>query len=211
MNSYGKVTPEILRLLEEIVGPKKLTYLDEELLKYSEDESLEPPHLPEAIVFPTNTQEVSSIMKIASKHHIPVTPQGSRTGLSGGAHPIHGGIALNFERMNHIIEIDEKNLMAVVEPGVLILDLHVETEKKGLLYPPDPGEESGSLGGNISTNAGGVKGMKYGVTRDFVQGLEVVLSDGEILNLGGKHVKNSTGYELMRSYNWFRGHTGGCD
>jgi len=95
--------------------------------------------------------------------------------------------------MTRILEIDEDNLMAIVEPGVLIMDLHKATEEKGLLYPPDPGQESGSLGGNISTNAGGVKGMKYGVTRDFVQGLEVVLSSGEVLNLGGKHVRTQPG------------------
>jgi glycolate oxidase len=99
--------------------------------------------------------------------------------------------------MDRILEIDEENLMAVVEPGVLISDLHAETEKKGLLYPPDPGQESGSLGGNISTNAGGVRGMKYGVTRDFVAGLEVVLSNGEVIQVGGKVVKNSTAYSLL--------------
>ncbi|MFQ6053991.1 MAG: FAD-binding oxidoreductase, partial [Candidatus Bathyarchaeia archaeon] len=131
------------------------------------------------------------------EERIPVTPQGSRTGLSGGAHPVDGGIALSLERMNRIVEIDEENLMAVVEAGVLIMDLHEETERLGLLYPPDPGQESGSIGGNISTNAGGVRGMKYGVTRAFVQGLEAVLPDGEVIRLGGRLVKNSAGYELI--------------
>jgi glycolate oxidase len=137
------------------------------------------------------------VMRLAHEHSIPVTPQGSRTGLSGGAHPVLGGIALSTERMNRILEIDQDNLMVVVEPGVLIMDLHAKTEELGLLYPPDPGEETGSLGGNINTNAGGVRGMKYGVTRDFVQGLEVVIASGEVLNLGGKTVKNSTGYSLL--------------
>ena len=136
-------------------------------------------------------------MRLAYEERIPVTPQGARTGLSGGALPVHGGIALSLERMNRVLEIDEENLMAVVEPGVLIMDLHEETEKLGLLYPPDPGQESGSLGGNISTNAGGVRGMKYGVTQDFVQGLEAVLPNGEVIRLGGRIVKNSTGYELI--------------
>jgi len=148
-------------------------------------------------VRPGDTGEVSAVMRLASEHRIPVTPQGSRTGLSGGAHPVLGGIALSTERMNGILEIDQDNLMAVVEPGVLIMDLHAKTEELGLLYPPDPGEETGSLGGNINTNAGGVRGMKYGVTRDFVQGLEVVIASGEVLNLGGKTVKNSTGYSLL--------------
>ena len=197
MTNYCKVTQEILQELEGIVGSKSISILSEDLEKHSKDESLEPPHTPEVILYPMSTGEISAVMKIASTYNIPVTPQGSRTGLSGGAHPIYGGIALSLERMTKILEIDEANLMAVVEPGVLIMDLHAETEKRGLMYPPDPGQESGSLGGNISTNAGGVKGMKYGVTRDFVQALEVVLSSGEVLSFGGRHVKNSTGYELI--------------
>jgi glycolate oxidase len=197
MTNYGRVTPAILRELESIVGSKSLSILSEDLEKHSKDESLEPPHTPEVIVYPMSTGEISTVMKLASANNIPVTPQGSRTGLSGGAHPVYGGIALSLERMTKILEIDEGNLMAVVEPGVLIMDLHAATEKRGLLYPPDPGQESGSLGGNVSTNAGGVRGMKYGVTRDFVQGLEVVLPSGEVLTLGGRHVKNSTGYELI--------------
>jgi glycolate oxidase len=197
MTNYCKVTKEILQELEGIVGSKSISILSEDLEKHSKDESLEPPHTPEVILYPMSTGEISAVMKLASTYNIPVTPQGSRTGLSGGAHPIYGGIALSLERMTKIVEIDEANLMAVVEPGVLIMDLHAETEKRGLMYPPDPGQESGSLGGNISTNAGGVKGMKYGVTRDFVQELEVVLPSGEVLSFGGKHVKNSTGYELI--------------
>ncbi len=197
MSPYQKLTPNHLEKLQKIVGSKNVTTLSEDLLKYSKDESLEPPHEPEAIVYPMSTAEISSVMRLAYQNSIPVTPQGSRTGLSGGAHPIRGGLVVSLERMTRILEIDEENLMVTVEPGVLISDLHAETEKKGLLYPPDPGQESGSLGGNISTNAGGVKGMKYGVTRDFVQGLEIVLSDGEVITLGGKHVKNSTGYELL--------------
>jgi len=197
MTQYSKITPSHLHELEAIVGAKSISVLSEDLVKYSKDESLEPPHAPEVVVYPMNTDEISSVMKLAYSNNIPVTPQGSRTGLSGGAHPVHGGVVMSLERMTKILEIDEGNLMAVVEPGVLISDLHTETEKKGLLYPPDPGQESGSLGGNISTNAGGVKGMKYGVTRDFVQSLEVVLANGDVINLGGRHVKNSTGYELL--------------
>ncbi|KON30370.1 hypothetical protein AC482_04060 [miscellaneous Crenarchaeota group-15 archaeon DG-45] len=197
MAEYGKVTPEIRRRIEEIVGADSVSDVPEDLEKYGIDESLEPPHPPQVVVWPRSTEDVSAVMRLAYEERIPVTPQGARTGLSGGAHPIHGGIALSLERMNRILEIDEENLMAVVEPGVLIMELHEATEKRGLLYPPDPGQESGSLGGNISTNAGGVRGLKYGVTRDFVQGIEAVLPDGEVIRLGGKIVKNSTGYELI--------------
>lgn len=181
----------------DIVGRDGILEDEESLQRHSHDESLLPPHPPEVVVRPSSAGEVSRILRLAYEERIPVTPQGSRTGLSGGAHPIYGGIALTLERMNRIIEIDEENLMAVVEPGALIMDIHRETEKRGLLYPPDPGQESGSIGGNISTNAGGVRGMKYGVTRDYVNGLEAVLPNGEIINLGGKTVKSSTGYELL--------------
>jgi glycolate oxidase len=196
MDEYGRLTQDIRKRLEEIVGGDNVSESSEDLEKHGTDESLEPPHHPEVVVKPVSTEEVSAIMKLANKERLPVTPQGSRTGLSGGALPVKGGIALSLERMNRILEIDQENLMAVVEPGVLIMDLHAETEKLGLLYPPDPGEESGSLGGNINTCAGGVRGMKYGVTRDFVQGLEAVLPSGEVIQVGGKVVKNSTAYSL---------------
>ena len=196
MVEYGKITQETINKLRGIVGDNKVSLDDEIIEKHAIDESLEPPHPPEVVVSPTSTQEISEIMKLAYSERIPVTPQGSRTGLSGGSLPVCKGIALNLENMNRIIEIDEENLMAIVEPGVLIMDFHEETEKLGLLYPPDPGQDSGSLGGNISTNAGGVRGMKYGVTRDFIQGLEAVLPNGEVINVGGKIVKNSTAYSL---------------
>ncbi len=197
MSEYGKVTPEIRSRLVEIVGEKNVSNTKEDLEKHGIDESLEPPYPPEIVVYASSTEDVSEVMKVAYEARIPVTPQGSRTGLSGGSLPVRGGIALSLERMVEILEIDEENLMVVVEPGVLIMDLHSETDKLGLLYPPDPGQESGSLGGNISTNAGGVRGMKYGVTRDFVNGLEAVLPNGEVIELGGKMVKNSTAYSLM--------------
>jgi len=197
LNGYGRVNEEVRRKLEEIVGEKHVSDTDEDIKKHAVDESLEPPHPPEVVVRPATTEEVSAVMSLAYEERIPVTPQGSRTGLSGASHPVYGGIALSLERMNHILEIDEDNLVAVVEPGVLVMDLHAETEKLGLYYPPDPGQESGSIGGNISTNAGGMRGMRHGVTRDFVLGLEVVLPDGGVLEMGGRYMKNSTGYSLM--------------
>lgn len=197
MSEYNKINSEIRQQIEEIVGLDNVSSLSEDIEKHSIDESPLKPHPPEIVVKPGTSEEVSRIMKIANMCKVPVVAQGSRTGLSGGSHPIYGGIALSLERMNRILEIDENNLMVTVEPGVIIDDLHKATEEKGLLYPPDPGQESGSLGGNINTNAGGMRAMKYGVTRDFVNGLEVVLPNGDILEVGGKHVKNSTGYSLI--------------
>jgi glycolate oxidase len=197
MAEYGRVTAEVLSDLEGIVGRKNLISSGEELEKYAVDESPLGPHLPEAVVKPASTAEVSAVMRLASMLRIPVTPMGARTGLSGGSHPVRGGLALSTERMNRIIEIDQGNLMATVEPGVLISEVHEATEKLGLYYPPDPGQDSGSIGGNVSTNAGGMRGFKYGVTRDFVQALEVVMPSGEVVNVGGKTVKDSTGYSLI--------------
>jgi glycolate oxidase len=194
---YNTLTPDIITQLGKIVGSENVSSAPEDLEKHAVDESPLEPHPPHIVVKPVNTEQVSKVLKLANDNLIPVTPQGSLTGLSGASHPIHGGIALTLERMNKIIEIDENNLMATVEPGVLISEVHEETEKLGLYYPPDPGQESGSIGGNISTNAGGMRAMKYGVTRDFVNGLEVVLADGTIIQTGGKNVKDSTGYSII--------------
>lgn len=197
MPEYNNITPELKAELESIVGAEYVSSKQEDLDKHAVDESPLEPHPPQIVVLPADTEQVSRIMKLANENKIPVTPQGSLTGLSGAAHPIHGGIALSTERMNNIIEIDDNSLMAVVEPGVLINEVHEATEKIGLYYPPDPGQESGSIGGNINTNAGGMRAMKYGVTRDFVNALEVVLADGSIIHVGGKNVKDSTGYSLI--------------
>jgi glycolate oxidase len=197
MSEYSQVTPELKSRIEEIVGPENVSSSPEDLEKHAVDESPLEPHPPQLVVRPASTEEVSRVMRLANMNLIPVTPQGSRTGLSGAAHPIHGGIALSLERMNRILEIDEDNLMATAEPGALISDIHEATEALGLYYPPDPGQESGSIGGNISTNAGGMRAVKYGVTRDFVNGLEVVLADGTVIKVGGKNVKDSTGYSLI--------------
>jgi glycolate oxidase len=197
VSKYNDITQEIIEQIEKIVGKEHASSKQEDLEKHSVDESPLEPHLPQLIVKPDSVDQISQIMKIANENLIPVTPQGSLTGLSGASHPIHGGIALSLERMNKIIEIDENNLMAVVEPGALVSDIHEETEKLGLYYPPDPGQESGSIGGNISTNAGGMRAIKYGVTRDYINGLEVVLADGTKIEMGGKNVKDSTGYSLI--------------
>lgn len=163
---------------------------------YGHDELSLESHLPEAVVEPETTEEVSRILSHCYERSIPVTPRGSGTGLCGGAVPIYGGVLLATTRMNRILEIDCRNLMATVEPGVLLMDLQSAVEQKGLFYPPDPGEKTATIGGNVSTNAGGMRAVRYGVTRDFVLGLEAVLPDGRVFCTGGKVVKNSSGYSL---------------
>ncbi len=150
----------------------------------------------EALVFPLSTEEVSGILGYAHAHHIPVTPRGAGTNLVGSTVPLQGGIILDLSRMNRILELDRDTLTVTVEPGILLQDLQAYVEGEGLFYPPDPGEKASSLGGNISTNAGGMRAVKYGVTRDYVRGLEVVLADGTVLQVGGKQVKDASGLSL---------------
>jgi glycolate oxidase len=195
--SYKKITKEILSTLETIVGPEDTLVTEEAVVEYAHDESSVEPYSPEAVVKVENAEEVSRIICLANREKIPITPRGGGTGLCGGAVPIKGGIVLSLERMNRILDLDKENLMVTVEPGVFIEDLHAYVEKHSFLYPPDPGQKLGTIGGNISTNAGGMRGVKYGVTRDFVQGLDVVLANGELIHLGGKTVKSSTGYSLI--------------
>lgn len=195
---YSKVTKEVLTKLEEIVGTTHVVVDKEALEKYSYDETATKFRaFPEVVVKPQNTIQVSKTLSLANKKQIPVTFRGQGTGLSCGAVPLYGGVLMSMEDMNRILEIDEENLMAVVEPGVVLLDLRQALEKRALFYPADPGEKSSSIGGNVCTNAGGMNGVKYGNTRKYVLGLEVVLPSGKILKLGGKTIKRSTGYELL--------------
>jgi len=163
---------------------------------FSHDEMGGISKMPDVLVEVLTTQEVSKIMKYASENMIPVVARGSGTGLVGASVPIFGGIMINMCKMNKILEIDEENLMLTLEPGVLLMEISKFVEEHDLFYPPDPGEKSATIAGNISTNAGGMRAVKYGVTRDYIRGLEVVLPSGEILNVGGKVVKNSTGYSI---------------
>ncbi|HZK71015.1 MAG TPA: FAD-binding oxidoreductase, partial [Clostridia bacterium] len=153
-------------------------------------------YIPEVVVEVLATYEVSSIMKFAYKNNIAVTPRGSGTGLCGGAVAIFGGIMISTVRMNNILEIDEENLLIISESGVLLMEIAKACIEKDLMYPPDPGEKSATIGGNVMTNAGGMRAVKYGVTRDYVRGMEVVLSNGEIMEFGGKVAKNSSGYSI---------------
>ena len=150
----------------------------------------------DALVFPLNTQEVSSLLRCAHENHIPVTPRGAGTNLVGSTVPVKGGIILDLSRMNRVLELDEDTMTLTVEPGILLQDVQAYVEQRGFFYPPDPGEKASSIGGNISTNAGGMRAVKYGVTRDYVRGLEAVLADGTVLQAGGKQVKDASGLSL---------------
>ncbi len=183
--------------LERMFGDK-FTTLPETLQRYSRDETSHIEAMPEAVVFAGETGDVASLLKYCSDQRIPGTPRGTGTGVSGGALPIEGGVLLALERMNRILEIDVDNRMAVVQPGVRTGELHQAVEAEGLFYPPDPASlESCSIGGNVIEGAGGPRAVKYGTTRDYVAGLEVVLPTGEVLRLGGKLRKNVTGYNLI--------------
>lgn len=163
---------------------------------YGRDELVNKHLFPEVVAEVLTTEEISKIMKYAYENNIPITPRGQGTGLAGGSVALEGGIMISTVRMNKILELDEENLTLTVEPGVLLLDIVKFVQKYDLFYPPDPGEKSASIGGNINTNAGGMRAVKYGVTRDYIRGLEVVMADGKVMNFGGKTVKNSSGYCL---------------
>ncbi len=163
---------------------------------FSRDELGGVERYPDLLVFVRSAEEVARIFRYANEKRLPVVARGSGTGLVGASVPIHGGIMMCTSQMNKILELDEENLTLTVEPGVMLMEIAAFTESSGLFYPPDPGEKSATIGGNIATNAGGMRAVKYGVTRDYVRGLEVVLPSGEILELGGKVVKNSSGYSL---------------
>jgi glycolate oxidase len=166
---------------------------------YGHDEALSrDPQPPAAVVLPSTTGEVAQLLRVADEHRIPVTARGAGTGLSGACVAQPGGLVVSFERMNRILEIDEDNFVAVVEPGVQLDQLDAELAPRGLVYPVFPGEYSASLGGNVGTNAGGMRAVKYGVTRNNVLGLEAVLPSGEVITCGGKVTKVSTGYDLTQ-------------
>jgi glycolate oxidase len=196
---YKKVTQDIIERMEKIVGQKNLTFDPEKMEDYSHDEfSLRDiAKMPELVVKPGKTKEVAEILHLANLENIPVTPRGGATGMAGGCVPLYGGIVLSLENMNRILEVDLDNQMAVVEAGVMLSEFYVAVEEAGLFFPPHPGEESAMIGGVIATNAGGARAVKYGVIRNYVRGLEVVLPTGSIIHLGGKLMKTSTGYSLL--------------
>ena len=194
---FRKLETRDIEALSAITGRDYVSVRDEIHPDYTHDEMT---HYgcfdPELVIQPGCTEEVSQILAYANQEHLPVTTRGAGTGLCGGCVPIHGGIVMSTMRMNKILEIDEQTMNAVLQPGVLLMEIIEEAANHNLLYAPDPGEKSASVGGNVMTNAGGMRAVKYGVTRDYVRGLEVVLADGSVLTLGGKTSKNSSGYSL---------------
>jgi len=194
---YKRFDEKDLEFIYCVIGDHERVLYGENINEeYSHDELSDTVSYPDVVVKVTSTEEVSKIMKYAYDNNIPVTPRGSGTGLVGASVPMEKGIMIDISLMNHVLELDEENLTITVEPGVLLMELAAYVEEKDFFYPPDPGEKSATIGGNISTNAGGMRAVKYGVTRDYVRGLEVVLPNGTVVNLGGKVVKNSTGYAL---------------
>ena len=194
--SYKKFDENDLAFLKALIPQEERILYEDINEEYSHDELSGTSSYPDVVVKVTSTEEIAAIMKYAYENNIPVTPRGAGTGLVGSSVAIEHGIMLDTRLMNHILELDEDNLTITVEPGVLLMELAAFVEEHDLFYPPDPGEKSATIGGNISTNAGGMRAVKYGVTRDYVRGLEVVLPNGAVVEMGGKVVKNSSGYAL---------------
>lgn len=197
--TYGQIIPEFQLKLKEIVGQDNY-HVDEETLKiHASDETEDHVFMPQIVVMPDNAEDVAAILKLCNDHVIPVTPRGGGTGLSGGALPVKGGVVVAMKRFNKIIEIDELNLQATVEPGVITEVFQEAVKEKGLFYPPDPSSKGSCfLGGNLGENAGGPKAVKYGVTRDYVLNMQVALVTGEVIWTGANVLKNSTGYNLTQ-------------
>ena len=195
----SSLTLQHIDTFKTIVG-KQFVFVDEEnLYKYSHDETENLHYLPEVVIKPRSAEEISEIFKICNQYKIPVTPRGAGTGLSGGALPHLGGVLISTERMNSILNIDERNLQVTTEPGVITEVLQNEVKEKGLFYPPDPSSRGSCfIGGNVAENSGGPKAVKYGVVKDYVINLEVVLPNGEIIWTAANVLKNSTGYNLTQ-------------
>jgi glycolate oxidase len=197
VNNYNKVTSINFIELESIVGKEFISSAKEQLEKYGQDETEDLIYLAEVVVKPQTVEQVSAVARLCHNNKIPLTTRGAGTGLSGGALPVKGGVVLSMEKFSKIINIDERNLQAIVEPGVINYIFQEEVKKLGLFYPPDPASwGSCSLGGNIAHSSGGPKAVKYGTTRDYVLNLELVLPNGEVIWTGANTLKYSTGYNL---------------
>ena len=197
--AFNPVNESILQNLIKIVGEQYVLFDEIAFEKYGHDETENLIFYPEVVVIPRTSQEISEILKLCNKNNIPLTPRGAGTGLSGGALQVNKGILLSMERFNSILEIDERNLQATVEPGVITQVFQEAVQEKGLFYPPDPASKGSCfIGGNLAENSGGPKAVKYGVTKDYVLNLEVVLPTGEIIWTGANVLKNSTGYNLTQ-------------
>lgn len=198
---YQPISTDVISQLAKIVGQDYVLLDGENLEKYAHDETEDLRYQPEVVVKPGTSEEIAAIMDLANLHHFPVTPMGARTGLSGGALPVYGGVALSMERFNKIVHIDERNLQVTTEPGVITEVLQNAVIEKGLFYPPDPASKGSCfIGGNVAENSGGPKAVKYGVVKDYVLNLEVVLPTGEIIWTGANVLKNATGYNLTQLF-----------
>jgi glycolate oxidase len=194
-----QITTELLEQIKSIVGAEYVFTDEESFEKYGRDETEKLHYSPAVVVKPRKTEEIAALMQLANKHLIPVTPRGAGTGLTGGALPHLGGLVIAMERFNQILDIDERNLQVTTEPGVITEVLQNTVKEKGLFYPPDPASKGSCfIGGNISENSGGPKAVKYGVVKDYVLNLEVVLPTGEIIWTGSNVLKNATGYNLTQ-------------
>jgi len=193
------VSSQIIQQFKNIAGEKNVLLNEEELQNYSHDETEDLHFLPEVVVKPSSAEEISKILRLCNAEKIPVTPRGAGTGLSGGALPHLGGVVLSTEKLNRIINIDERNLQVTTEPGVITEVLQNAVKEKNLFYPPDPSSRGSCfIGGNIAENSGGPKAVKYGVVKDYVLNLEMVLPTGEIIWTGANVLKNATGYNLTQ-------------
>ncbi|WP_313072171.1 FAD-binding oxidoreductase [Lacrimispora sp.] len=194
---YNKVTPQLIQEFKKII-PGKVHENEEINEDYSHDEMpIYGKGIPEVVIEATNTEDIAAIVKLCYENNIPVIPRGAGTGLTGAAVALHGGVLIDMSKMNKILDYDKENFVVRVEPGVLLNTLAEDAKNQGLLYPPDPGEKFATLGGNVSTNAGGMRAVKYGCTRDYVRAMTVVLPTGEIIHLGASVSKTSTGYSLI--------------
>uniref|UniRef100_UPI004027ABD5 FAD-binding oxidoreductase n=1 Tax=Candidatus Scatomorpha intestinigallinarum TaxID=2840923 RepID=UPI004027ABD5 len=197
MPAYKKLTEPVLERLRRVLG-EALVFGEAVKEDFSHDEMpIYGKFAPEAVCFPSSTEEVAEVMRICCEECVPVTVRGAGTGLVGGCVPLCGGLVLSTERMNSILAYDMNNLTVTIQPGVLLRDLAADALAHGLMYPPDPGEKTSTVGGNVSTNAGGMRAVKYGVTRDYVLAMTVVLPSGEVLKLGKAVCKTSSGYSLL--------------
>ena len=198
MKPFKTVDEQDIAFFEELLPGR--VFIGEAISEdYDHDEMTEYGHfMPDAVLQALSTGEVSAVLKYCNEHNIAVTPRGTGTGLCGGCVAKNGGVVLSTEKMKNVLEVDTLNMTATVEPGVLLMEFPKALEGTGLFYPPDPGEKTATMGGNAMTNAGGMRAVRYGVTRDYVLGMELVLADGEVLTLGGKNVKTSSGYSLIQ-------------
>ncbi len=197
MANYNELTPELIEQLKA-AAPGHLLTGEEVNEDYSHDEMpIYGKHMPDALLMATSTEEIAAVMKICNENKIPVTPRGAGTGLVGGCVPVLGGVVIDMTKMNQILEYDLDNFIVKIQPGVLLQDLADDCLRQGYMYPPDPGEKLACVGGNVATNAGGMRAVKYGATRDYVQAMKVVLPNGEITSFGANVSKTSSGYSLL--------------